>query len=49
MALYEKYGDDVPAMAKDIKLNRDQRTTGQLRRMFAKAGGLENFAKAQQA
>jgi len=47
LAMYAKYGNDVPAMARDIKLNRDQRTTGQLRRMFAKAGGLENFAKME--
>ncbi|EAU91243.2 hypothetical protein CC1G_06878 [Coprinopsis cinerea okayama7 len=33
--LFEKYGDDVERMARDRKLNPDQRTAGQLRRALA--------------
>ncbi len=37
--LVEKYGEDVEAMAKDRRLNADQRTAGQLKRAIKKAGG----------
>ena len=37
--LVGKYGDDVAAMARDVKLNADQRTAGELRRAIRKAGG----------
>lgn len=37
--LVEKYGEDVEAMARDRKLNVDQRTAGQLTRSVKKAGG----------
>lgn len=36
--LVNKYGDDVEKMAKDRKLNPEQRTVGQLRRAFRRAG-----------
>ncbi len=37
--LIGKYGEDVEAMARDRKLNADQRTAGELRRAIRKAGG----------
>ncbi|RDX56899.1 hypothetical protein OH76DRAFT_426594 [Lentinus brumalis] len=37
--LVGKYGEDVEAMARDRKLNADQRTAGELRRAIRKAGG----------
>lgn len=37
--LVGKYGDDVEAMARDVRLNVDQRTAGELRRAIRKAGG----------
>ncbi|KAI0079975.1 hypothetical protein K474DRAFT_1658515 [Panus rudis PR-1116 ss-1] len=37
--LVAKYDEDVDAMARDRKLNPDQRTAGELRRAIAKAGG----------
>ena len=37
--LVEKHGEDVEAMARDVKLNVDQRTAGELRRAIRKAGG----------
>ncbi|KAL1746070.1 ribosome biogenesis protein Nop16 [Schizophyllum fasciatum] len=36
--LMEKYGKDVDAMARDRKLNTDQRTAGELRRALRRAG-----------
>ncbi|GAA5988596.1 hypothetical protein JCM10908_003634 [Rhodotorula pacifica] len=39
--LVDKYGDDVAKMARDIKLNQWQKTPGELRKMIAKAGGIE--------
>ncbi|KAF5330909.1 hypothetical protein D9619_005845 [Psilocybe cf. subviscida] len=36
--LVKKYGEDVGAMARDLKLNPEQRTEGQLRRGLKKAG-----------
>ncbi|KAG6832692.1 hypothetical protein H0H92_012264 [Tricholoma furcatifolium] len=36
--LVEKYGSDVEGMARDRKLNVDQRTAGELRRALRKAG-----------
>ncbi|KAL4250415.1 Nucleolar protein 16 [Abortiporus biennis] len=38
--LVEKHSDDVEAMARDRKLNVEQRTAGELRRAIQKAGGL---------
>jgi len=43
--LVMKYGDDVEGMARDRKMNVDQRTSGQLRRAIAKAGGMEELRK----
>ncbi|KAI0721654.1 ribosome biogenesis protein Nop16 [Cerioporus squamosus] len=37
--LVARYGEDVDAMARDRKLNADQRTAGELRRAIRKAGG----------
>ncbi|CAL1704345.1 unnamed protein product [Somion occarium] len=37
--LVAKYGEDVEAMARDRKLNPNQRTASELRRAFRKAGG----------
>lgn len=39
--LVERHGGDVEAMARDRKLNPDQRTAGELARLMKKAGGLE--------
>lgn len=44
--LVGKYGEDVQAMAKDRKLNPDQRTAGELSRAVRKAGG---FARLREA
>ncbi|GAA5872387.1 hypothetical protein JCM3774_004507 [Rhodotorula dairenensis] len=41
--LVEKYGDDVARMARDIKLNQWQKTPGELRKMIAKAGGVDTL------
>ena len=41
--LVERHGEDVEAMARDRKLNPEQRTTGELRRLMKKAGGLEKL------
>lgn len=41
--LVERHGGDVEAMARDRKLNPDQRTVGELRRLMKNAGGLGNF------
>ncbi|CDO70784.1 hypothetical protein BN946_scf184798.g99 [Trametes cinnabarina] len=43
--LVAKYGEDVEAMAKDHKLNVDQRTAGELRRAIRKAGGFVELGK----
>ena len=40
--LVGRHGGDVEAMARDRKLNPDQRTVGELTRL-KKAGGFENF------
>ena len=37
--LVQKHGQDFGAMARDRKLNPDQRTAGELRRAIEKAGG----------
>ena len=37
--LVAQHGEDVEAMARDVKLNADQRTAGELRRAIRKAGG----------
>ncbi|KAI0637084.1 ribosome biogenesis protein Nop16 [Trametes polyzona] len=44
--LVAKYGEDVEAMARDRKLNVDQRTAGELRRAIRKAGGFAELGKA---
>lgn len=36
--LVSKHGEDVEGMARDLKLNPDQRTAGQLRRALRNAG-----------
>ncbi|KAI0256461.1 ribosome biogenesis protein Nop16 [Lactifluus subvellereus] len=41
--LISKYGHDVEAMARDRRLNPDQRTGGEIRRAINKAGGLERL------
>lgn len=46
MRLVKKHGNDVSAMAKDFKLNKDQRTAGQLRKAFMRSGGIEAFSSA---
>ena len=38
--LVERYGGDIEGMARDRKLNPDQRTVGELKRLMKKAGGL---------
>ncbi|PIL23883.1 hypothetical protein GSI_13634 [Ganoderma sinense ZZ0214-1] len=38
--LVRKHGSDVEAMARDVRLNVDQRTAGELRRAIRKAGGV---------
>lgn len=40
--LVGRHGENFEAMARDRKLNPDQRTAGELRRLMKKAGGLEN-------
>jgi len=40
--LVGRHGEDVEAMARDRKLNPDQRTAGELRRLIERAGGFEN-------
>ncbi|GAA6003958.1 Nop16p [Rhodotorula paludigena] len=39
--LVAKYGDDVNKMARDRKINTWQKTPGELKRMIAKAGGVD--------
>jgi nucleolar protein 16 len=41
--LASKHGGDVAAMARDRRLNPDQRTEGEIRRAIRKAGGLEKL------
>ena len=36
--LVKKHGTDLEAMARDLKLNPEQRTVGQLKRALRKAG-----------
>jgi nucleolar protein 16 len=38
--LVTKYGSDVEAMARDRRLNPEQKTVGELNRAIRKAGGL---------
>ena len=38
-ALVSKHGEDLEAMARDRRLNVDQRTAGELGRAIRKAGG----------
>jgi nucleolar protein 16 len=44
-ALASKHGNDIKAMAKDLKLNKDQRTAGQLSKAFKRCGGVESFLR----
>lgn len=44
--LVQKYGQEVEAMARDRKLNADQRTSGELRRAIEKAGGFMELGSA---
>ncbi|RPD66017.1 hypothetical protein L226DRAFT_519555 [Lentinus tigrinus ALCF2SS1-7] len=44
--LVAKYGEDVEAMARDRKVNTDQRTAGELRRAIRKAGGFAAVGRA---
>lgn len=37
--LVQKYGDDTESMARDLKLNVWQKTSGEIKRMIKKAGG----------
>jgi len=43
--LVGRHGEDVEAMARDRKLNPDQRTVGELRRLMKKAGGFEKVGR----
>lgn len=36
-----RHGGDIEAMARDRKLNPDQRTAGELKRLISRAGGFE--------
>lgn len=42
-SLVKKHGTDIQAMARDFKINQDQRTAGQLKKAFARCGGAEAF------
>lgn len=41
--LVARHRGDVEAMARDRRLNPDQRTAGELRRLIKKTGGLERL------
>jgi nucleolar protein 16 len=43
--LVARHREDVEAMARDRKLNPDQRTVGELMRLIRKAGGFENVGE----
>ncbi|KAG8217339.1 ribosome biogenesis protein Nop16 [Butyriboletus roseoflavus] len=43
--LVSKYGDDLHRMARDRRLNPEQRTANELKRAIAKAGGFEVLCK----
>ncbi|GAA5831574.1 hypothetical protein JCM11251_000754 [Rhodosporidiobolus azoricus] len=43
VSLVAKYGDDISKMARDRKANVWQKTPGELKRMIAKAGGVEKL------
>lgn len=43
--LARKYGDDYAKMARDRRLNPEQKTVGQLKRAVGKAGGLAELCK----
>lgn len=47
--LVQKYGDDTAKMARDLKLNRWQKTPAELRKMIAKAGGVDALKQAPTA
>ncbi|KAG2149393.1 ribosome biogenesis protein Nop16 [Suillus clintonianus] len=42
--LIQKYGDDYDSMARDRRLNPEQKTVGELKRAVGKAGGVETFS-----
>ena len=41
--LVHKHGDNMDAMSRDIKLNRDQKTKGQLKRQLGRVGGFQKL------
>jgi nucleolar protein 16 len=41
--LIQKYGDNYERMARDRRLNPEQKTVGELKRAVGKAGGVESF------
>ncbi|KAI6019679.1 ribosome biogenesis protein Nop16 [Pisolithus orientalis] len=43
--LAKKYGDDYEKMARDRRLNPEQRTVGQLKRAVGKAGGIAELCR----
>ena len=43
--LVQKYGDDLSAMSRDIRLNKDQKTEGQLRKQLERVGGVERLLR----
>lgn len=42
--LIQKYGDDYESMARDRRLNPEQKTVGELRKAVGRAGGIESFS-----
>ncbi|KAG0705365.1 ribosome biogenesis protein Nop16 [Suillus ampliporus] len=42
--LVQKYGDNYESMARDRRLNPEQKTVGELKRAVGKAGGVESFS-----
>ncbi|CED82611.1 Nucleolar protein (NOP16) involved in 60S ribosomal subunit biogenesis [Phaffia rhodozyma] len=44
-ALYAKYGQDTAAMSRDIKLNKLQKTKGEIEKSVRRAGGWENVIR----
>ena len=43
--LVSKYGDDTEAMSRDMKLNVWQKTSGEMKRMIKKAGGIAKLQR----
>ncbi|OJA17430.1 hypothetical protein AZE42_04813, partial [Rhizopogon vesiculosus] len=42
--LIQKYGDDYDSMARDRRLNTEQKTVGELKRAVGRAGGMESLS-----